>query len=1442
MCKKSLLFLLLMALMAPWAANAQNSIPFNEGFESMTSVDDLTAAGWTLSTDESGTFLAIETGASNVYEGSKSLNLDAWNASSSSSVQYLGLPLVAGDLNTLQISFAYKVTSGTINVGYLTDATDFSTFTSLAQYSASSSFVVKTTDLSEAPGDAARLVIKYTGGYRLYLDSFEVKTLPSCEAATSITASDITATSATIAWEGEGNNWNLDYNGTVVNNISAMTYNLTGLTDGTNYTVKVQNVCDDGTTTDWVSTTFRTLELCPEGMVCIGEGTATNGYLPTYFFYNYSLTEQIYTADEIGTAGAIESVDIYSVGTGTRTLEIYMVSTEKRAFEGGDWIPATASDLVFSGEVTFAANSWNTFEFDNPFIYNGTSNVALIVRDMTGSYVSGIQFFVFEAESQALYAYRDASEYDLAAPGVTGTVLSVKNRVRFAIGEPPACPKPTGLAVNYEGGTSATFTWTENGTATSWDLQYSTDAEFNEYVSAQVDGTPSYELTGLELATTYYVRVNAFCEAPSEYSTTISFTTDDCMLADMTIVNYAFADSYGDGWNGNYILVLDGTCTIVDALTIENGSSASGTLKVCGSYIQFVWYMSGSSTYPAETSWIFTDTDGNVLFEGAGNANMATGDVLYTIDNNPVKTPTNFDVTEIGPRSAKLSWTENGTATAWQIMIDEDEDNIIDVNSNPFVVTGLDPETEYFMQVRAVNGDETSIWTCIGVDFYTTEPCPAPTELNVTPYPYTANVEWEGWGESYDIEWAEMTEYQPSADALWLVYDDGEWTNNIGNSTVYTWQWGVMYPADSLEGLRYLNKVAFYESSYFTSGEVVTFSIYSGGDDAPGTLIGTEEVTCTASDAIREITLSAPITIDPEQNLWITITSTTLTYPMTMCAVDVANGRWVNNGGTWIDIGTALSSVASCSFMIRGLLDNITPGYVWNTEEGVASPYTITDLNAETDYVVRVKAICGDDGESTWATTTFTTPSACDAATDLTAEAEATSANLSWTGYQDSYNLRYWSPGHMNAFNEADFTQVGEDIMADSVLTTYNFDLSAFSGVGNIAIRHYNVTDMFRLNVDDIVVTNAQGEVVASEDFESGEINLNWINYDNDGDGYVWDIWHITQLDADSMPVGNGEYCATSASYNSAGALFPDNWLIIPNVELGGTLTFVARGQDPSWSDEIFGVFVSTNELYVPGTDPITLEGVTNPYELTGLDPETPYAFQVQGINAECDEIAWSEIAYFTTPEQTTVTQTVALASGKNWFSTYVEITLADLQNALVAALPGTTITIKSQSDGSTTYNGSRWRGQLNSFDVTKMYKIEVTADCEIVLEGMPLDPAEHPVTIVNGANWIWFPFSTSMTVAEAFAGFAVNGDQVSSQGNGSTTYNGSRWRGQLTNLVPGQGYNYKSAATEDRTFTFPGSASKAAPSSLTILQNPKKDVLSAVKKEPNTIDIILKK
>ena len=167
----------------------------------------------------------------------------------------------------------------------------------------------------------------------------------------------------------------------------------------------------------------------------------------------------------------------------------------------------------------------------------------------------------------------------------------------------------------------------------------------------------------------------------------------------------------------------------------------------------------------------------------------------------------------------------------------------------------------------------------------------------------------------------------------------------------------------------------------------------------------------------------------------------------------------------------------------------------------------------------------------------------------------------------------------------------------------------------------------------------------------------------------------------------------------------------------------------------------------------------------------------------------------------------VDLAEGQNWFSPNVDITLDDLKAALVAAAPGTAITIQSQTlNTSYNPNNGRWTGQLTTLDVTRMYVITVTTDCEMVLNGMPVNPAEHPVTIASGANWIAYPLGQSTTLTEAFAGFAVQGDMVQSQTN-NASYIRNNWMGQLTELVPGKGYIYNSAATESRIFYFPTSA-----------------------------------
>ena len=54
---------------------------------------------------------------------------------------------------------------------------------------------------------------------------------------------------------------------------------------------------------------------------------------------------------------------------------------------------------------------------------------------------------------------------------------------------------------------------------------------------------------------------------------------------------------------------------------------------------------------------------------------------------------------------------------------------------------------------------------------------------------------------------------------------------------------------------------------------------------------------------------------------------------------------------------------------------------------------------------------------------------------------------------------------------DREWVKISDDITATSPIQKYTFDLSEYEGMtGQVAIRHYNVSDMFRLNIDDILI------------------------------------------------------------------------------------------------------------------------------------------------------------------------------------------------------------------------------------------------------------------------------------------------------------------------------------------------------------------------------------
>ena len=216
--------------------------------------------------------------------------------------------------------------------------------------------------------------------------------------------------------------------------------------------------------------------------------------------------------------------------------------------------------------------------------------------------------------------------------------------------------------------------------------------------------------------------------------------------------------------------------------------------------------------------------------------------------------------------------------------------------------------------------------------------------------------------------------------------------------------------------------------------------------------------------------------------------------------------------------------------------------------------------------------------------------------------------------------------------------------------------------------------------------------------FENG-LPEGWTTIDVDGDGYCWSLMEDYADFAHS-----GAVFISSASYdNSDGELDPDNWLVSPLLPLDGMLKVWLNGQDINDYREHFAIYVSTTSNDVAGFTDIVLPEtiVTHEYveysvnlsqyagkkgyiairhfncpgqfrlnvddfglynvgssseewqevevtgttaDITGLDSETYYAYQVVGIGADGNHS--SSIAILQTEKEIPVVANVSVTPG----------------------------------------------------------------------------------------------------------------------------------------------------------------------------------------------------
>ncbi|MBP5572919.1 MAG: choice-of-anchor J domain-containing protein [Bacteroidales bacterium] len=171
----------------------------------------------------------------------------------------------------------------------------------------------------------------------------------------------------------------------------------------------------------------------------------------------------------------------------------------------------------------------------------------------------------------------------------------------------------------------------------------------------------------------------------------------------------------------------------------------------------------------------------------------------------------------------------------------------------------------------------------------------------------------------------------------WLMYDDGVTGNFVGENTdAMSFEWANKYHAADLAAYAgtALTKVSFvgYDGSNPQNG-IYTIRIYEGGENAPATLVYTQDYNFNAADNGQwiEVTLDTPVAVDATQNLWIALyndgTVGHLRYPAgyTETGTGDADGRWFNeNNDGWYDLTAAGLPIGA--WIIRGYVTNAVDG------------------------------------------------------------------------------------------------------------------------------------------------------------------------------------------------------------------------------------------------------------------------------------------------------------------------------------------------------------------------------------------------------------------------------------------------------------------------------------------------------------------------------------
>lgn len=447
----------------------------------------------------------------------------------------------------------------------------------------------------------------------------------------------------------------------------------------------------------------------------IGTGTSAasaNALLSTSTTSNrYSRTLSIYTAAELTAAGAVPgniiSVAWYKDGTGEYTtadaeLTIYMKSTTAATFSGDPvtWATEVAgATQVYSNTMLSlpTGTGYKTFTLTTPFVWNGTSNVEILVDWYRNSAPTASINWQYTA------APVSGSQATQVSSSPIPTVRYNNNRpnVQLVITPgtaPTPCAAPTNLAATASASTSASVAFTAPTPApTSYTATYAPTAGGAATTITPAPTASPFTISGLQPGTGYTVTLVANCAGGGTSTpVTTTFTTTAAPLPCAAPTNVSTA-------------ILSSTSVSV-AFTAPTPAPASYT----------VTYTAAGGTpvtvnpNPTVSPVVLTGLTANAAYTVSITSNCTGGTTSTAVTDMfttpaPCNPPTNLAISNASGTSATLTFTPpTGTpaATVYLITYTPAGGTVQTVSpspsGSPVVLTGLTPNTSYTLSVTTV--------------------------------------------------------------------------------------------------------------------------------------------------------------------------------------------------------------------------------------------------------------------------------------------------------------------------------------------------------------------------------------------------------------------------------------------------------------------------------------------------------------------------------------------------------------------------------------------------------------------------------------------------------------------------------------------------------------------------------------------------------------------